>query len=289
MPAKRQWLLANQNDCGGDFIVRNAQIRDTSARGVYAQAPGGLIEGCTIQNTGRAAVEFNTETGIWSQADYSSNVVVRNNTFRSVATNRRPGLLRHAGAVTILAFNGRTYIPRPGGHRNITIENNRFEDIDGLNILVCSAQDITIRGNQFINPMRNEKTFGVEKGVDPTSLIWINESSDVKLADNVVTNPGPFSKSWSASRPRARVPAWIRELLLPGTRKRLHSYVSSRMVFLPRHPPALILPRPAHGRRCSQGFTLMELLASIGIVAVLAALTLSGLRAVRSAGTPQNA
>ncbi len=97
IPAKRQWLLANQNDCGGDFIVRNAQIRDTSARGVYAQAPGGLIEGCTIQNTGRAAVEFNTETGIWSQADYSSNVVVRNNTFRSVATNRRPGLLRHAG------------------------------------------------------------------------------------------------------------------------------------------------------------------------------------------------
>lgn len=194
VPAKRQWLLANQNDCGGDFIVRNAQIRDTSARGVYAQAPGGLIEGCTIQNTGRAAVEFNTETGIWSQADYSSNVIVRNNTFRSVATNRRPGLLRHAGAVTILAFNGRTYIPRPGGHRNIVIENNRFEDIDGLNILVCSAQDITIRGNQFINPMRNEKTFGVEKGVDPTSLIWINESSDVKLADNVVTNPGPFLK-----------------------------------------------------------------------------------------------
>lgn len=194
VPAKRLWLLANQNECGANFVVRNCKIRDVSARGVYAQAPGGLIEGCTIQNTSRAAVEFNTETGIWSQADYSSDVVVRNNTFRSVATNRRPGHLRHAGALTILAYNGRNYIPRPGGHRNITIEGNRFEDIDGLNILICSAQAITVKGNQFINPMRNEKTFGAEKGADPTALIWINESSDIRLADNVVINPGAFLK-----------------------------------------------------------------------------------------------
>lgn len=56
------------------------------------------------------------------------------------------------------------------------------------------------------------------------------------------------------------------------------------MVFPPRHPAAIGLPRPPHGRRGSAGFTLMELLASIGIVAVLAAMTLSGLRVVRSAG-----
>lgn len=56
-------------------------------------------------------------------------------------------------------------------------------------------------------------------------------------------------------------------------------------MFLPRHPSILLSSsRPPCGGRGRSGFTLMELLAAIGIVAVLAAMTLSGLRVVRSAG-----
>ncbi len=190
--AQPSWLIANQNQCGEGYVVRNCTIRNTTARGVYAQAPHGLIEGCTIEKTGRAAVEFNTETGIWSQSDYSNDVVVRNNTFRDVSTNRKTGELRHPGALTILAFDGKNYVPNPGGHRRIVVENNRFENIDGVNILICSADGVTIRKNEFLSPMRNAKEFGRDKGADPGALIWVNESSNVNISDNVVANPGPF-------------------------------------------------------------------------------------------------
>lgn len=194
IPAEPSWLISNVNECGGGFLVKDCKVRRTSARGIFAQSSPGLIEGCTIEETGRAAVEFNTETGIWSQADYSRDIVVRNNTFRNVSLNRKTGHLRHPGALTILAFRGKSYIPNPGGHRNIVIENNRFEDNDGINILVCSAQGVTIRNNEFINPMRNPKDFGTDKGADPSALIWVNESSQVDISDNVVFNAGPWLK-----------------------------------------------------------------------------------------------
>ena len=194
VPAQPSWLIANENQGGAGFIVRDCTVRNSTSRGVYAQSSRGLIEGCTIERTGRAAVEFNTETGIWSQSDYANDVVVRNNTFRNVSTNRKTGDLRHPGALTILAFDGKKYIPNPGGHRNIVIENNKFESNDGVNILVCSAQGVTIRNNQFIAPMKNVKDFGPDKGVDPTALIWVNESSKVDISGNILSDPGAYLK-----------------------------------------------------------------------------------------------
>jgi hypothetical protein len=125
---------------------------------------------------------------------------VRNNVIRAASSNRVVGLLRHPGALTILAFRATNnpyadvgnYIPNPGGHRNITIENNRFEDNDGVNVVVCSAQGVTIRNNQFVNPMTHPDEYGRDKGVDPRALIWINESSKVDLSGNIVTNPGAY-------------------------------------------------------------------------------------------------
>ena len=194
IPAQASWLISNANECGGGFLVKNCTIRNTTARGIFSQASSGVIDGCLIEATSRAAVEFNTETGIWSQADYSRDVVVRNNIFRNVSRNRKTGLLRHPGALTILAFRGKNYIHNPGGHRNITVENNRFEDNDGINILVCSAEGVTIRNNQFINPMHHAKDFGIDKGADPSALIWVNESSKVNIAANMVMNGGAYLK-----------------------------------------------------------------------------------------------
>ena len=194
VPAQASWLISNENECGGGFLVKNCTIRNTTARGVFAQSSPGMIEGCMIEATGRAAVEFNTETGIWSQADYSRDVVVRDNTFRDVSRNRKTGLLRHPGALTIFASRGNRYIRNPGGHRNITVENNRFEDNNGINIMVCSAEGVTIRNNQFINPMRDATDFGMDKGADPSALIWVNESSKVSIVGNEVVNGGACLK-----------------------------------------------------------------------------------------------
>lgn len=56
------------------------------------------------------------------------------------------------------------------------------------------------------------------------------------------------------------------------------------MVFPPKRPPARVSSCLFRNGRCSSGFTLMELLVTLGIVAVLTALVLSSLQVVRSAG-----
>ena len=193
-PAAPAWLLVNQDELGSGYVIRDCHIRNTFARGVIAKASDGLIEGCTIESTARAAIEFNTETGIWSEADYAHDVLVRNNTFRHVSLNRKTGFLRHPGAVTIFAYKDHGYVVAPGGHRNIVLENNRFEDNDGVNVLVCSAEHVTLRGNQFLRPMAQPDEFGRDKGIDPGTLVWLNQSSVVRLENNVVAKPGPYLK-----------------------------------------------------------------------------------------------
>lgn len=184
------WLVSNTQAIGSGYVVRGCTFRDTYARGILAKGSDGLIEDNLFEGQARAAVEFNTETGIWSESDYAHDVVVRGNVFRDVSRNRKPGLLRHPGALTILAFHRSGYIAAPGGHRNISIIANRFEDDDGINILVCSARGIEIRDNVFIRPMRHPTTFGSDKKADPRALVFVHEADGVRLSGNTVEAAG---------------------------------------------------------------------------------------------------
>ena len=57
---------------------------------------------------------------------------MRNNTLRNVSLNRKTGFLRHPGAIALFAYKVRGYVVQPGGHRDITIEGNTFEENDGV-------------------------------------------------------------------------------------------------------------------------------------------------------------
>lgn len=199
-------LVSNVDRMGGGYVVRDCVIRRCGARGVMAKAARGLIEGSTFEDLNRAGVEFMSEMEVWSESDYATDTIVRNNVFRRVSTNRQPGYLRHPGALTI--FNFRTtsdeadlsrrhgaYVPFPGGHRNLTIEGNTFEEIDGPNMIITSAQNVVVKNNRFLKPMRRATTLGREKGVDTGALLWVSQSSDVTVSGNVVRDAGPFLKT----------------------------------------------------------------------------------------------
>jgi hypothetical protein len=190
VPAEPGWLLSNPQACGSGYVVRDCTFTDTYARGIIAKASDGLIENCTFTRTARAGVEFNTETGIWSESDYANHVTVRGNRFVNVSLNRKTGLLRHPGALTLFAFHRSNYIVAPGGHREILIENNRFEDNDGPNLLLASAQGVTVRGNTFVRPMQHPSVFGKDKGIDPQSLIVVHQATDVTFSGNHLEQPG---------------------------------------------------------------------------------------------------
>lgn len=87
------------------------------------------------------------------------------------------------------------------GHRNILIENNRFEYNDGPNIVLSTAEDVTIRNNRFIAPMTDRSLSSPVGGLDCDALIWAIHTRNLKLSGNTVQSPGPFLKKQFAAGP----------------------------------------------------------------------------------------
>ena len=117
--------------------------------------------------------------------------MVRRNTIRRVGYWQQPGL-DMAGALSIGAYERGHYVPLPGGHRNILVEGNRFENNDGTNVLVSSAIGVTLRGNEFIRAQESSADRGRAHGADPGALIWLTECQDVHLENNWIVQPGSF-------------------------------------------------------------------------------------------------
>lgn len=81
---------------------------------------------------------------------------------------------------------------RPAGmFMNVLIENNTFEECSGPNLVISSARDVTVRGNRFIRPLQDTPPeTGASYQIAKDSIIWINESEDVRLEKNEITDPG---------------------------------------------------------------------------------------------------
>ena len=189
------WLASNQDSMGKGFVIRDCDIRDSYARGIVPKSADGLIEGCLIERIARAGIEALPEMTWWSESDYCRNLTIRNNTIRNVNTNRREGLNRYAGALTVFSYRNSGYVKSPGGHRDIHIENNVFEKNSGTNIVVTSASEVQIKNNRFLSPMMRPSELGTEKGVNPYALIWLSKAQNVQLEGNEVVAPGPYLKT----------------------------------------------------------------------------------------------
>jgi hypothetical protein len=148
--AQPGWMFNNANATGGGFTIRDCVIRGNRARGMMMKASDGTIEGCTVERSTQGGIVFFPEfSGTWNESDFGHNVVIRNNVIRDVHHRHGP-IDPRCGALVVAAFEKGQYVPLPGGHRNITIENNTFEDNVGINVLVTSAEGVEIKGNHFV-------------------------------------------------------------------------------------------------------------------------------------------
>ena len=200
--ARPGWLAANANANGDGFVIRGCTVRNNRARGMLIKASDGLIENCTVEGNSMGGIIVAPEMTFWNESDYARNVVVRHNILRQTNYWTQPGTTQ-AGALTIAAGEHRRFVPLPGGHRNVTVEDNTFEDDDGPNLVVTSAEGVAIRNNRFVRPMENENGRGSAAHVDPHALIWLTECSGITLAGNTVSDPGPFLKSNVVATPTA--------------------------------------------------------------------------------------
>lgn len=185
-------VVGNPSQTGRGFVIKNSTFRNSRAHGLFIRADQGLIEGNTVEGLVMAGIVIAPELGSWNEADFAHGLVIRSNTIRKVALGTQPW----NSGMTVAAFEFGGFVPLPGGHRDIRIEGNRFEDNRGPNLIVTSAVGVNVIGNQFIRPM-NEPAFKIENfGVDNTgALIWMRHADKVVLKENNVTSPGSFMKT----------------------------------------------------------------------------------------------
>jgi hypothetical protein len=187
--AKFAWFAVNTSAESRGFSVRDCTVGNNRPRGMLIQTGDGIIENCLIEGSAIGGIIVQPDMIYWAEAGYAQNLILKHNTIKDV------GIFNQIGAINVACWwNGLTpqFVPSPGGHRNIDIEDNIFENNDGLNILISSADHVVIKGNHFINPLQREKEalFGAPDG----ALGWITESTDITIGNNPITNPGPYMK-----------------------------------------------------------------------------------------------
>jgi hypothetical protein len=187
-------LAVNFNALGNGFVIRDCVIQKNRSRGILIKASDGLIENCVIDGACMGGIVLCPEMSYWAEADYSRRVLIRHNIIRRSGLFKQQGGWE-AGALTITEWQHDHFMPAEGGHKDIQIENNTFENNDGVNVLVSSAKNILFANNQFVHPMWGLSQRGTDCGVDSESLYWITEADGVLIKANKIIDPGPYLKT----------------------------------------------------------------------------------------------
>lgn len=184
-------LVSNADMCGQKFLIRDSIFRHLRSRGILIRSSVGIVSNNLIEGTSNAGILVWPEVTRFAESDYSHSIKIIGNTLRRVGTASRPW---NSGLTIAGFFNGH-YVPLPGGHRDITISGNIFEDVAGANLVITSAQGVSISGNKFISPMRIPayRAPDAQGGIDnPGALVWIRFSALVSASDNTVSKAGKY-------------------------------------------------------------------------------------------------
>ena len=76
----------------------------------------------------------------------------------------------------------------------ITIEDNTFRGICGVNLCIASSRNVLIKGNRFIDTHQTRPTdTGAQYKIGQSAVVWLNQCQGVRFEDNQVIGQGPFA------------------------------------------------------------------------------------------------
>ncbi|WP_142688464.1 T9SS type A sorting domain-containing protein [Chitinophaga polysaccharea] len=168
-----------------NFILRNNYFHSTGR--VLVKAGHGLIENNTFDNT-HSGITVHSEQGA-GHVTGMSNLVIRNNDIIGTGHFMSAWWNVQAGAICIL--NAADTISPAGTFDSIRVENNRFTDISGVNIVVTSANHVLIKDNSFYSTgMTTPNQTGGQAGIPQQTVVYLKNCSDVTLDSNRVHTSG---------------------------------------------------------------------------------------------------
>lgn len=137
--------------------IRNCQVRNNRARGFLIQNRDAVIEDCVFENCTATGIQVMCEVVYFHESLGTRDIVVRNNTF----INCNFGSPVHEAALNVFAYlKDFAFPPKPGVHRNITVEGNTIRGANNCGIFVTGVDGLVLRNNVLegvsANPTRAE-------------------------------------------------------------------------------------------------------------------------------------
>jgi hypothetical protein len=168
---------------GNGFVFRNNRVHSSGR--ILIKAGDGLIEGNTLMTPHGLVVcpEVPDEAAVGlSKLTIRKNTIVESGYFCPAPWSSQ------AGAISITCSAPKRTFRPPGAFAEVVIEQNTLRDINGVNVVVTSARNVTIRKNRFECARAAVKnSSGAEYGIDQKKVVWLESCAGVWLQGNVVT------------------------------------------------------------------------------------------------------
>ncbi len=129
--------MYNVDACGANYGIRNCTFREQRRHAILVRAPGGIIEGNTIDGVGGSGVYMTNEFGSFYEGPVPQDCMIRNNLFRN--TQGVPVVVGSKRASDPLTYA-----------KNIRILGNRIEGRSAPLVQAFSVSGLEISGNNLL-------------------------------------------------------------------------------------------------------------------------------------------
>lgn len=139
---KEKSFVFNQDNTGGNYVIRNNYFHEHRARGLLLQTSDGLVENNVFYKTTHNAIKIIMDiNGVWHEGTGADNIVVRNNKFIECSVIGTE--IIEVGTHLLDKSN------RSTAFTNIRIEDNEFTDICGNVMVVNNVNNFVFSGNKI--------------------------------------------------------------------------------------------------------------------------------------------
>lgn len=137
-------------------VFRNNIVRNVIPRGVLLTTTGKcLVEGNVFDGVSSQVIQLEGDASGWFESGACRDVTIRGNVFKDCAFLGGDGIVQIRPSVKDLKAMKERY------HRNITVENNRFENCGALLLYARSASNILWRANETVPGTRKPRGKGI--------------------------------------------------------------------------------------------------------------------------------
>lgn len=160
--------------------VERCNFIGNRARGILIQYPDTLVQDCSFIDVSGSGVHVSTVAKIWYEGSGTTDVVVRDNSFRNCDYLwKLPD-----GAIHVYAENQFEQTGAAGTHARLAVVDNTIVDNDHAALSLSAVDDVDVIGNVFDNCVRDP----IDKTDRANSVVWTNNALRVRLHDNTMSH-----------------------------------------------------------------------------------------------------